>query len=70
LFTPAQLPPDCPPGGSQIVDGRQPHIGVPEQLAGMFAQNGAGGVQGGGMHPTPCPPSPTQLVESVQPEGH
>jgi hypothetical protein len=70
LFTPAQLPPNRPPGVSQIDDGGQPQVGVPEQLAGTSAQNGAGGVQGGGAHPTPCPPSPTHDIESVQPDRH
>jgi hypothetical protein len=33
------------------LNGKQVQLGVPEQDAGRGAQNGAGGVQGGGTQP-------------------
>ena len=39
----------------QTVVGRQEQVGVPLQLAGKSAQNGEGGVHGGGVHPGPEP---------------
>jgi hypothetical protein len=48
-------PPVAPPSGAQIEDGRHWQLGVPAQAAGNGAQNGAGGVQGGGTQPGSVP---------------
>ena len=40
----------------QIDCGRQAHVGVPAQPDGTVAQNGAGGVHGGGTQPGTVPP--------------
>lgn len=52
----------------QIVGGRQRQVGIPAQAAGTAAQNGGGGVHGGGTHPGPA--AGEHLSRKVHPGGH
>ena len=51
ITIPFWMSPHWPPFCPQMFCGRHVHLGVPEQDAGSGAQNGAGGVHGGGTQP-------------------